>query len=97
MPINFVGLSSAMLALALAPTLALAAAETALRPPSDWWRGFEYVPAPIGFELRTHIDSQSMTANLYHKDFKPMHERDLPLLKQLHGNTLQQQLSLIHI
>ena len=83
-----------MIALALAPTLALAAAETALRPISDWWRGCEYVPAPIGFELRTHIDSQSMTANLYHKDFKPMHERDLPLLKQLHGNTLLLQVPL---
>ena len=52
------------------------------------------MPAPIGFELRTHIDSQSMTANLYHKDFKPMHERDLPLLKQLHGNTLLLQVPL---
>ena len=80
MNINFVGLSSAMLALAAAES-ALVAAESALHPPPDWWRGFEYVPAPIGFELRTHIDSQSMTANLYHKDFKPMHERDLPLLK----------------
>ena len=74
--------------------LALAAAESALGPLSEWWRGFEYVPAPIGFELRTHIDSQSMTANLYHKDFKPMHERDLPLLKQLHGNTLLLQVPL---